>query len=40
MCGLPSPPEGHQGASDDNPIHFLGVSSLTFDLVLSILDLS
>jgi len=40
MRGLPPPPEGHQGGSDDDPVKLLGVSSLTFELVLSILDLS
>ena len=40
MAGLPPPPEGHQGVSDDNPLHFPDVSNETFEQVLSIIYLS
>lgn len=40
MEGLPPPSGGHQGGSDDNPVDFCGVGNLTFELVLSVMDLS
>lgn len=40
MYELPPPPEGHQGKSDDDPVPLLGANGPTFDLLLSVLDLS